>query len=694
MSEPTSGSHQPTSPIHDTVRGACPHDCPDTCALITTVENGVAIRVQGNPAHRHTDGALCTKVSRYTERSYHPERLLQPLKRVGPKGSGHFEPVDWDTALDDIAARLKAIAARDPQAIQPYSYAGTMGLVQGEGMAARFFNRLGAAHLERTICASAAAEGLMNTLGGKVGMKVEHFAEAKLIVIWGSNSIASNLHFWRLAQQAKRDGARLVCIDPRRSETAEKCHEHIALRPGTDAALALALMHELIQHDWLDHDYIAQHTEGWEGLRERALQWPPERAAAVCGVPVQQITDLARAYGTTKPAAIRLNYGMQRVRGGGNAVRAVACLPALVGAWRHRAGGLLMSASGHFSVQRAALHRPDLLGQRTPRTINMVTIGNDLLREASPEFGPRIEALIVYNSNPVAVAPESGKVVQGFARDDLFTVVLEHFQTDTADYADYILPATTQLEHWDIHTSYGHTDVLLNRPAIAPLGQARTNTDIFRALATRLGFDDPCFADDDLQLCRTAFGDTVSFETLLEQGYATLPLPEAPFAHGGFPTPSGRCTFFSPRLAAQGQDGLPDHLPNFEVAGSSPHFPLAMISPPARNFLNSTFVNVKSLRDMEGEPLLEMHADDALARGIQTGHIVRVFNDRGEYRCKVKVSSRARPGVVNGLGVWWRKLGPFGTNVNELTSQKLTDMGNGPVFYDCLVEVAGLPESA
>jgi anaerobic selenocysteine-containing dehydrogenase len=409
---------------------------------------------------------------------------------------------------------------------------------------------------------------------------------------------------------------------------------------------------------------------------------------------VQQITDLARAYGTTKPAAIRLNYGMQRVRGGGNAVRAVACLPALVGAWRHRAGGLLMSASGHFPVQRAALHRPDLLGQRTPRTINMVTIGNDLLREASPEFGPRIEALIVYNSNPVAVAPESSKVVQGFARDDLFTVVLEHFQTDTADYADYILPATTQLEHWDIHTSYGHTDVLLNRPAIAPLGQARTNTDIFRALAKRLGFDDPCFADDDLQLCRTAFGDTVSFETLLEQGYATLPLPEAPFAHGGFPTPSGRCTFFSPRLAAQGQDGLPDHLPNFEVAGSSPHFPLAMISPPARNFLNSTFVNVKSLRDMEGEPLLEMHADDALARGIQTGRMVRVFNDRGEYRCKVKVSARARPGVVNGLGVWWRKLGPFGTNVNELTSQKLTDMGNGPVFYDCLVEVAGLPESA
>ena len=693
MTEPTFGTDSPRLLKTTTVLGACPHDCPDTCALITTVEHGVAVRVQGNPAHRHTDGALCTKVSRYTERTYHPERLLQPLKRVGPKGSGRFEPVGWDEALDGIAARLQSIAARDPQAIQPYSYAGTMGLVQGEGMAARFFHRLGAAHLERTICASAGAEGLMNTLGGKVGMKVEHFAQSKLIVIWGSNSIASNLHFWRLAQQAKRDGARLVCIDPRRSETAEKCHDHIALRPGTDAALALALMHELIQHDWLDHDYIEQHTEGWPLLRERALQWPPERAAAVCGVPVQQITDLARAYGTTKPAAIRLNYGMQRVRGGGNAVRAIACLPALVGAWRHPAGGLLLSASGHFPVQRAALHRPDLLAGRTPRTVNMSTIGDDLLRPASPGFGPQIEALIVYNSNPVAVAPESGKVVQGFAREDLFTVVLEHFQTDTADYADYILPATTQLEHWDIHASYGHTDVLLNRPAIAPLGQARTNTDIFRALAARMGFDDPCFADDDLQLCRTAFGDAVSFETLLEHGHATLPLPDAPFAHGGFPTASGRCTFFCTALAAQGMDGLPDHLPNHEPMGSNPHYPLAMISPPARHFLNSTFVNVKSLRDMEGEPLLEIHPDDAQARNIQTGHMVRVFNDRGEYRCKVKVSPRARPGVVNGLGVWWRKLGPFGTNVNEVTSQKLTDMGNGPVFYDCLVEVVRLTGS-
>ncbi|MEW6466049.1 MAG: molybdopterin oxidoreductase family protein [Pseudomonadota bacterium] len=677
------------------VRGACPHDCPDTCALLTTVQDGVAVRVQGNPAHPATGGVLCTKVSRYAERSYHPERVLQPLRRTGPKGSGQFAPVSWDEALDTIAARLGAIAARNPEAVLPYSYAGTMGLVQGESMAARFFHRMGASLLERTICSTAGGEGLAYTLGGKLGMRIEFFAEARLILIWGSNSIASNLHFWRHAQEAKRRGARLVCIDPRRTETAEKCHDHLQLLPGTDAALALALMHELITHGWLDEDYIERHTLGFERLRERALQWPPARAAAVCGIPVQQIEDLARAYGTTKPAAIRLNYGMQRVHGGGNAARAVACLPALTGAWRHRAGGVLLSSSGHFPVDRAALQRPDLLAGRQPRTINMATIGNallegvgdDRLREASPAFGPKIEALVVYNSNPVAVAPDSTRVVQGFAREDLFTVVLEHFRTDTADYADFILPATTQLEHWDIHTSYGHTDVVLNRPAIAPLGQARPNTEIFRQLAARMGYTDACFADDDLTLCRTAFGTRVDFQRLLDEGFAPLGLPEAPFAEGGFPTLSGRCEFYSARLAALGLDGLPDHVPNHEPAGADARYPLAMISPPARNFLNSTFVNVQSLRDIEGEPLLEIHATDAAARGIADGDEVRVFNDRGSHRCVARVSARARPGVVNGLGIWWRKLGRDGTNVNELTSQRLTDLGRGPTFYDCAVQV-------
>ncbi|MCE1193596.1 MAG: molybdopterin oxidoreductase family protein [Acidovorax sp.] len=671
------------------VRGACPHDCPDTCALLTTVdEHGVATRVQGNPDHRHTDGALCAKVSKYTERTYHPERVLTPLKRTGPKGSGQFTPVGWDEALADIAQRLQAIAARAPEAILPYSYAGTMGMVQGESMDRRFFHQLGASQLDRTICASAGAEALTQTLGGKVGMKVEFFAESQLILIWGSNSIGSNLHFWRYAQQAKRNGAKLVCIDPRKSETADKCHEHIALRPGTDAALALALMHELIVNDWLDHDYIARHTLGWEPLRERALQWPPERAAEVCGIPAEQIRQLAKDYGTTKPAAIRLNYGMQRVRGGGNAVRAVACLPALTGAWRHRAGGVLLSSSGQFPAQRGVLQRPDLMpGGKTPRTLNMSTIGNDLLREASPAFGPQVEAIVVYNSNPMAVAPESGKVVQGFAREDLFTVVLEHFRTDTADYADYLLPATTQLEHWDVHLSYGHTDVLLNRPAIAPLGEARSNAQIFRDLAARMGFTEPCFADSDEALCRQAFGDAVDYALLESQGFATLALPDAPFADGNFPSPSGKCEFYSARLAAQGLDGLPDHLPNHELQGTDARYPLAMISPPARNFLNSTFVNVQSLRTLEGRPVLEIHPDDAEARGIGNDAVVRVFNDRGSYLCHAVVSRRARPGVVNGLGIWWRKFGLNGTNVNELTSQALTDLGRAPTFYDCLVEV-------
>jgi anaerobic selenocysteine-containing dehydrogenase len=682
-----------------TVRAACPHDCPDTCSLLVTVENGRAIKVQANPDHAQTQGALCTKVSRYAERTHHPERVLHPLRRSGPKGTGRFVRVSWDEALDDIAARLQQIAARDPEAIVPYSYAGTMGLVQGESLSARFFHRLGASLLDRTICASAGGEALAATYGAKIGMHVEHYAESRLILVWGSNSIASNLHFWARAQAAKRAGAKLICIDPRRTETAEKCHEHIALLPGTDGALALGLMHELVVNDWLDHDYIARHTVGWDVLRERALQWPAERAAQVCGIDAAVVRSLARDYGTLAPAAIRLNYGMQRVRGGGNAVRLIAILPCLIGAWRHRAGGFLLSSGGWFREARddVALQRPDLLGGRRPRTINMSTIGDALLRESGERladgsrFGPRIEALVVYNSNPVAVAPESPKVVRGFAREDLFTVVLEHFMTDTADMADYVLPATTQLEHLDVHTSYGHTDVLFNEPAIAPLGEAKPNTQIFRELAARMGYTEPCFADGDEALARAAFRPgVVDFERLRSDGWFPLALPEAPLADGGFATPDGRCRIDAPGL------GVPDHLPNHESAASTPalaeRFPLAMISPPARNFLNSSFVNVKSLRDIEGEPVLEMHPDDAGVRGIAAGAPVRVFNDRGSYRCTAAVNGRARPGVVNGLGVWWRKLGPDGTNVNELTHQRLTDIGRAPSFYDCLVEVEPAPE--
>jgi anaerobic selenocysteine-containing dehydrogenase len=691
-------AHFPASGAARTVRGACPHDCPDTCALQVTVDGGRVVRIHGDPDHPPTHGALCTKVSRYAERAYHPERVLAPLRRVGPKsakGPGRFEPIGWDAALDEIAARLKQIAARDARAIVPYSYAGTMGLVQGESMSARFFHRLGASRLDRTICSTAGGEALAATYGGKVGMHLEDYAHSRLIVVWGSNSIASNLHFWTFAQQAKRSGAKLWCIDPRRTETADKCHRHLALLPGTDGALALGVMNELIAGGWLDHDYLDRHVAGWPALRERALQWPAERAAATCGIPAADLRELARDYGTVQPAAIRLNYGMQRVAGGGSAVRLVALLPCLTGAWRRRGGGLLLSASGWFApaVDSAALERPDLMPRPLPRTINMSTIGDDLLRETSPEFGPRIEALVVYDSNPVAVAPESGKVAAGFAREDLFTVVLEHFMTDTAELADIVLPATTQLEHLDVHRSYGHTYALINHPAIAPLGQARPNTEVFRQLARRMGFTEPCFADSDEQIARAAFRrDQVDFAELAERGWFKLKVPEAPFADGGFPTPDGRVQADPPGL------GVPDHVPNHECAERTPElarrYPLAMISPPARHFLNSTFVNVTSLRSIEGEPLIEIHPDDAAPRGIADGMVVEAFNDRGTYRCKATVSTRARPGVVNGLGVWWKKFGLDGTNVNELTHQRLTDIGRAPAFYDCLVQVRVAAQSA
>ena len=659
--------------------------------MLVSVSGQRIVRIQGDPEHPPTHGALCTKVSRYAERTDHAERVLNPLKRVGRKGSGQWQTVSWDEALGDIAGRLGAIASRGPgssQAILPYSYAGTMGLVQGESMAARFFHKLGASRLDRTICANAGGEALAATYGGKLGMHLEDYALSRLIVIWGSNSIASNLHFWTFAQQAKRQGARLVCIDPRRTETADKCHQHIALLPGTDGALALGLMHQWMQHGGLDEDYIDRHVSGWPALREKALPWTAERTAQVCGISAAEVEGLAREMAQTQPCAIRLNYGTQRVHGGGNAVRLIALLPCLSGAWRQRGGGLLLSASGWFApyVDSAALERADLMPTPRPRIINMSTIGDDLLREASPEFGPRIEAVVVYNSNPVAVAPESRRVVAGFAREDLFTVVLEHFMTDTADLADYVLPATTQLEHLDVHRSYGHTYALINHPSIQPRGQALPNTEIFRRLAARMGFDEPCFRDSDEQIASMALrAEALDFEQLTQRGWWRLPVPEAPFADGGFPAPGGKACIDAPGL------GVPDYVPNRESAATSPElaarYPLAMISPPARHFLNSSFVNVKSLRTIEGEPLLEMHAEDARARGLSDGTVVEVFNDRGRYRCKLEVSARARPGVVNGLGVWWRKFGLDGTNVNELTSQALTDIGRAPTFYDCLVEV-------
>ncbi|MDR5855480.1 molybdopterin oxidoreductase family protein [Caballeronia sp. LZ062] len=684
-------------------RAVCPHDCPDTCAMRVTVKDGRAVKVSGDPDHPPTQGVLCTKVTRYAERTHHKERLLTPLIRVGPKGSNRFEPISWEAGLRIAAERLKPIAQRAPEAILPYSYAGTMGLVQGESIAARFFNVLGASRLDRTICAAAGAAGLRYTYGAGIGMHVEFFEESELTLIWGANPIASSLHFWTRAQEAKRRGAKLIAIDPYRSLTAEKCHQHIALRPGTDAALALGMIHVLIREDLLDHEYIAKHTLGFEELATRAAQYSPSRVASICGIEEQTVVDLARAFGSTRKAAIRLNYGMQRVRGGGNAVRAVACLPSLTGAWRERSGGLLLSSSGWAPVDNAALERPNLLPgwpNKLPRSINMNAIGDALLHPGDAAFGPKIEAVIVYNSNPVAVAPDSAKVAAGFAREDLFTIVLEHFQTDTADYADLIFPATTQLEHLDVHKSYGHTHVMANLPAIAPVGESRTNTDFFRGLARAMNLTEPALFETDEQIASKAFrwdDPTLKgrgWEALKASRWLELDLPDAPLAQGGFRTPSGKCEFYSERLAREGLDPLPDYLPPYESAEAAPElaarYPLAMISPPARNFLNSSFVNIESLRATEQEPHLDIHPADADARGITDGALVRIFNDRGSMQARARVTDRAREGVVVGLSIWWKKLSPDGCNANQVTSQALTDLGGSATFYDCLVEVESL----
>ncbi len=671
----------------EVVRTACPHDCPDTCAMLVTVEDGVATKIQGDPSMPFTDGTLCTKVSYYLERTYSPDRLLHPMKRAGKKGEGRFRRISWDEALDEIAARLKAIAAQDPQSILPCSYAGTMGMVQYSSMDRRFFHRLGASLLDRTLCSTAGKYGLKATLGGSVGMDPERFDEARLIVLWGANPVVSNLHLWSRVQEAKRRGAKVVAIDPYRSLSAEKCTQHVALLPGTDGALALGMMHVLITENLIDHDYVAKHTLGYEGLRERVLQrYSPQWAARTCGISADEVVQLARDYGRVRPSAIRLNYGMQRHAGGGIAARTIACLPALVGAWRDAAGGIVLTTADFYKFDHAALERPDLLAGRRPRVINHAKLG-DALTAAEPP----VRALMVYNNNPVAVCPESDKVIAGFSRDDLFTVVMDHFQTDTADYADIVLPATTQLEHVDVHKSYGHLYVLANNAAIAPVGESLPNSEVFRRLAARMGFDEPCFRDSDEDICRAALGSSGDFETLKKAGWQRLDVAErfAPFAAGGFPTPSGRCEFHSSWLEKQGIDPLPFFNPPAEVVDATlaARYPLAFLSPPARHFLNSTFANLARFREFEREPRLEMHPEDAAARGIREGDRVRVFNDRGGYTLKARVNGKPRRGVVVAPSVWWKKHAPDGANANNVTSQRTTDLGGGATFYDCRVQV-------
>lgn len=680
------------------VKSACPHDCPDTCAMEITVEHGRAIKIRGAADHPFTHGALCTKVAHYLERTYSDQRLLHPMKRVGRKGEGRFERISWDEALATISQRFAAIAAEDPRAILPYNYGGTLGFVQGASMDMRFFNRLGASRLDHTICSTAGTAGWKATVGASMGMDPEAIADARLIIIWGGNPVVSNLHGWRFMQAAKRRGARLVCIDPWRTQTAEKCDLHLAPMPGTDTALALAMMHVLIEADLIDHDYIDSYTLGFEQLAERVKTCSPEWAAELTGLPAQAIRSLALDYGHTRPSAIRLNYGLNRCHGGGMAVRNIACLPALTGAWRDVAGGALLSTSGYFPVDQHALERPDLYPddhRYPPRHINMSQIGEALLEARDPP----IRAIYVYNANPLAVAPDSNRVKQGFLREDLFCVVHELFQTDTADYADIVLPATSQLEHRDIHKSYGHLYAVDNQPAIAPLGEARSNAEVFRLLARSMGYTDQALADSDDAIAAVAFAahDTraigLDSAALAERGWARLNLPEslAPFAEGGFRTPSGKCEFFSESLANIGLDPLPAWVPPLESPISNPEqaarYPLAFLSPPARNFLNTSFANLPRFLDQEGGPSLEVHPLDARARGLVEGQRLRIFNDRGAFHARAVVTERVRPGVVVCPSIWWQKLSGDGQNANAVTSSALTDMGEGPALYDCLVEI-------
>ncbi|MBO0798856.1 MAG: molybdopterin oxidoreductase family protein, partial [Blastocatellia bacterium] len=664
--------------------------------------------------HPTTDGFLCTKVNRYLERTYSPQRILFPMKRAGEKGKGIFTRISWDEAIETIAAKFAEIAADDPQSILPYSYAGTMGLVQGESMDRRFFHKLGASLLDRTICSAAGGAGYRATIGSTLGTDPERFGEARLIIIWGSNPITSNVHLWPRILEARRKGARIIAIDPYRSLTAEKCDEHLALLPGTDGALALALMHVIINENLIDSDYVERYTLGFDLLRERVLEYRPARVAGITGLSEEAIVRLAREYATTRPAVIRMNYGMQRHTGGGMAVRTVACLPALVGAWRDPAGGALLSTSGAFELNTAALRRPDLIWNN-PRTINMSAIGDALLgsqrtvqhRQGSGSaveqiltpLDPPIRGIYVYNSNPVAVAPDSRKVIAGFKREDLFTVVHEIFQTDTADYADILLPATTQLEHFDIHRAYGHLYLLVNNPAIEPIGEARPNSEVFRLLAERMGFSEDCFKETDEEIARQAIASDhprmqgIDFDELKQKGWMRLNVPAsyAPFAEGNFPTLSGKCEFFSEALAKQGIDPLPTFIPPRESVQTAPElagkYPLAIISPPAHNFLNSSFANLPSFLKAEKEPYLDIHPADAAARAINDGERVRVYNERGEFRLKARVTEKARPGVVVALSIWWKKLTTDGCNANDVTSQALTDLGAAPTFYDVLVEV-------
>lgn len=666
------------TPIHRL--STCALDCPDACSVLVTVDPSTnrATKIQGDPNHAVTQGFLCAKVTHYLDRVNHPDRLLTPLRRTGAKGAGEFEPISWDAALDAIASNLKRIAAEyGPEAILPYSYGGTMGILNGAGMDRRFFHRLGASRLDRTICSEPGTIAMNNAIGTRIGPAPEQFAEAKLIIAWGANVLSTNVHLWPFIVEARRRGAKLYVIDPIRTKIATLADRHFAPYPGSDLALALGLIHILIRDGLTDNDYIAQYTEGFESLATLAAGYTTERTEQLTGIPAADIELLARDYATTKPSAIRLNYGVQRSQRGGRAVQAIAMLPALTGAWRDAGGGLSLSTTGAFEFNRPALERPDLqqipLG-REARLLNMSQIGKVL----SKTDNPPVKSIIVYNSNPAAIAPNQSLVHRGFAREDLFTVVIDHFVTDTARFADIVLPATMFLEHDDLYLAYGHYHLQFALAAATPPAGCRSNVEIFRALAQRMGFTEPCFSDTTQQMI-SALLDTpspflqgITYERLAAEHSIRLNVPSAPFAEGGFRTATGRCN-----LSAADLDYTPPEESRLGIL--SGRYGLELVSSKNHDSVNSTFGN---RADVDGQTsVVQITSLDAEKRGIADGQAVEVYNDRGSIRLTASVGDFTRPGVVRAPMVRW------GVNVNTLISDRLTDIGRGPTFYNCLVEV-------
>jgi anaerobic selenocysteine-containing dehydrogenase len=676
----------------DVRHSVCALDCPDCCSLLINVDSGKGSQLRGDPTHPITRGFLCGKVARYLEREYSADRLLYPQKRTGPKGAGKFERISWDEALDTIAARLKDISAEyGPEAILPYSYAGTMGLLNGGGMDRRFFHRLGASRLDRTICSSAGGAGLVATLGFKYATEPEQFRHSKLIIAWGANILGTNVHLWPFIVEARRNGARFYTIDPVRNRTGRLSDKHFSIFPGSDLALALGLMHVIIGENLHDADYVANYTQGFDALKELAAKYPPERVEALTGIDRADVVSLAREYATTRPAAIRLNYGTQRSERGGTAVRAIAALPALIGSWREIGGGLQLSTSQAFRLNKDALEMAELQ-QRSPlgreaRIVNMSELGKAL----TALDHPRVKAMVVYNSNPAAIAPNQNLVLKGMRRDDLFTVVLEQFQNDTADHADILLPVTTFLEHTDLYLAYGHYYLQLARPALPAPGETKSNVEIFRLLAQRMGFEDQCFRDSEDDMIRTLlnsdhpFVKGITLEQLDRERSVRLKVspegqPFLPFAQGGFGTPSGKCEFHAETL-----DYQPPTESRLGAAELRSKFPLEMISAKSHDSMNSTFGN-QTWTHRQTSTLL-LNRADAEPRGIASGDRVRMFNARGSCTLMAEVDGEVRSGVVCAPSLRWNKLSPDGLNANALTSDRLTDLGGGPTFYSCLVEV-------